>query len=38
VFAGQAVHHAWQILLKVGRLREQLSEWAQALQRLPAPG
>jgi hypothetical protein len=32
------VHHARQILLKVGRLSEQLREWAEGLRLLPAAG
>lgn len=35
---GKLVHHARQVLLKVGRLREQLTEWRDALQMLPATG
>jgi hypothetical protein len=35
---GKLVHHARQVLLKVGRLREQLAEWAAALRMLPATG
>ena len=35
---GKLVHHARQILLKVGRLREQLREWAEGLRLLPATG
>ena len=35
---GKLVHHARQVLLKVGRLREQLSEWAEGLRLLPATG
>jgi hypothetical protein len=35
---GKLVHHARQVLLKVGRLQEQLAEWASALRLLPATG
>jgi hypothetical protein len=35
---GKLVHHARQVLLKVGRLPEQLAEWADALPTLPATG
>lgn len=35
---GKLVHHARQVLLKVGRLREQLAEWRAALQILPVTG
>jgi hypothetical protein len=35
---GKLVHHARQVLLKVGRLREQLAEWTTALRMLPATG
>ena len=35
---GKLVHHARQIRLKVGRLREQLREWAEGLRLLPATG
>ncbi len=31
------IHHARQVLLKVGRLRQQLREWVQRLRLLPAP-
>lgn len=34
---GKLVHHARQVLLKVGRLRHQLKEWAEGLRLLPAP-
>ena len=35
---GKLVHHARQILLKVGRLREQVREWTEGLRLLPATG
>ncbi len=35
---GKLVYHARKILLKVGRLREQLSEWVEGLRLLPATG
>ena len=35
---GKLVHHARQMLLKIGRLREQVREWAKGLQLLPATG
>jgi hypothetical protein len=35
---GKLVHHARRVLLKVGRLREQLAEWRAALQILPVTG
>ena len=35
---GKLVHHARQVLLKVGRLRDQLAEWTEALRMLPATG
>ena len=35
---GKLVHHARQVLLKVGRLREQLAEWTSALRMLQATG
>lgn len=35
---GKLVHHARQVLLRVGRLQEQLVEWANALRLLPATG
>jgi hypothetical protein len=34
---GKLIHHARQVLLRVGRVREQLAEWAAALRLLPAP-
>jgi len=35
---GKLVHHARQTLLKVGRLRQQLADWTEALRLLPATG
>jgi hypothetical protein len=35
---GKLVHHARQVLLKVGRLRDQLADWANALRGLPVTG
>jgi hypothetical protein len=35
---GKLVHHARQVLLKIGRLREQVQEWAWGLQLLQATG
>lgn len=35
---GKLVHHARLVLLKVGRLRAQLSEWVEGLRLLPATG
>lgn len=34
---GKLIQHARQMLLRVGRVREQLAEWAEALRLLPAP-
>jgi hypothetical protein len=34
---GKLVHHARQITLRVGRVREHLSEWLQAFRLLPLP-
>lgn len=35
---GKLVHHARQVLLKIGRLSEQVREWAQGLRLLPETG
>jgi len=35
---GKMIHHARQLRLKVARVRQQLMEWIQALQLLPATG
>lgn len=35
---GKLVHHARHVLLKISRLREQVSEWVQGLRLLPATG
>ncbi len=35
---GKLIQHARQMLLRVGRVREQLAEWAEALRLLPAAG
>lgn len=35
---GKLVHHARQLRLKIGRLREQVREWLEGLQLLPATG
>ena len=35
---GKLVHHARQVLLKIGRLRAQVREWTECLQLLPGTG
>ena len=37
VSPGKLVHHARQVLLRVGKVGERLAEWTEALRLLPAP-